>query len=90
MTSLTPLQRSPLALLLQPTSPVSSSNVTAPASPETFLRSMSHDQFTFPPKPASHASTGSGEAHEDAVLLDDASEGGSVGSTADGWSEVDA
>ncbi|KAI0283789.1 hypothetical protein BC826DRAFT_1190170 [Russula brevipes] len=66
------------------TSPLSSSNVTSPASPETFLRSMSHDQFTFPLKPAS---TGSGDAHEDAVLLDDPSEGGS---TADGWTEVDA
>ncbi|KAI0287584.1 hypothetical protein BC826DRAFT_1108354 [Russula brevipes] len=72
------------------TSPASSSNVSAPASPETFLRSMSHDQLTFPPMPASHASSGSGSAHEDAVLLDDANEGGSVGSMADGWSEVDA
>ncbi|KAI0285154.1 hypothetical protein BC826DRAFT_1109418 [Russula brevipes] len=72
------------------TNAIRSSNVIEPASPETFLGSMSHDQFTFPPKPASHASSGSGEAHEDAVLLDDASEGGSVGSTADGWSEVDA
>ncbi|KAI0285165.1 hypothetical protein BC826DRAFT_1123659 [Russula brevipes] len=66
------------------TSPLSSSNVTSPASPETFLRSMSHDQFAFPLKPAS---TGSGDVHEDAVLLDDPSEGGS---TADGWTEVDA
>ncbi|KAI0280349.1 hypothetical protein BC826DRAFT_1112201 [Russula brevipes] len=65
-------------------SPLSSSNVTFPASPETFLRSMSHDQFTFPLKPAS---TGSGEAHEDAVLLGDPGEGGS---TADGWTGVDA
>ncbi|KAI0283782.1 hypothetical protein BC826DRAFT_182730 [Russula brevipes] len=70
------------------TSPLSVSNATAPASPETFLRSVSHDILTFP-KSASHASTDSGEAHEDAVL-DDPSEGGSVGSTADGWSEVDA
>jgi hypothetical protein len=50
---------------------------------------MSHDQLTFPPKPASHASSGSGEVDEDAVLLDDTSEDGSVGSMADGWSEVD-
>jgi hypothetical protein len=70
--------------------PVSPSNVGAPTSPETFLRSMSHDQFTFPPKPTSHASMSSGEAHEGNVLFDDASEGGSVGSTANGWSEVDA
>ncbi|KAI0283773.1 hypothetical protein BC826DRAFT_182569 [Russula brevipes] len=63
------------------TSPLSFSNVTAPASPETFLRSVSHVKFTFPLKPAS---TGSGEAHEDAVLLDDPSEGGSMAEAVDG------
>jgi hypothetical protein len=69
----------------------------APGSPdpETFLTSMSHEQFTFPPKPASQSqsSTGQPEVHDDAVLVDDSdpSEGGSLkGAGDDGWSEVDA
>jgi len=57
---------------------------------EAFLTSMSHDQFTFPPKPASQSSTGPSETREDAVLVDDSSEGGSVRAADDGWSEVDA
>ncbi len=68
--------------------------VPAPArkspDPEAFLTSMSHDQFTFPPKPASQSSTGPSETREDAVFVDDSSEGGSVRAGDDGWSEVDA
>jgi hypothetical protein len=71
----------------------SPSNTTAstPPAPETFLTSMSHDQFTFPPKPAfSESSTGSGVGpDEDAVLLDDSSEGGSVKGTEEEWTEFD-
>ena len=70
--------------------------VHAPASvhgspdPETFLTSMSHDQFTFPPEPLSQSGTGPSEVHDDAVLVEDSSEGGSVKGAEDGWSEVDA
>lgn len=60
--------------------------------PETFLTSMSHDQFTFPPKSLSQSGTGPSEAHDDAVLVEDSSEGegGSAKGAEDGWSEVDA
>jgi hypothetical protein len=58
--------------------------------PETFLTSMSHDQFTFPPKLLSQSGTGATETHDDAVLVEDSSEGGSVKGAEDGWSEVDA
>lgn len=72
----------------------SPANITAPASPapETFLTSISHDQFTFPPKPSSYSASASAssEAHDDAVLVDDSSEGGSLRSVEDAWSEVDA
>jgi hypothetical protein len=70
------------------------SNTTSstPPAPETFLTSMSHDQFTFPPKPvSSQSSTGSGAAQdEDAVLVDTSSEGGSVRGTEEEWTEFDA
>lgn len=70
---------------------LSGSNTTTstPPAPETFLTSMSHDQFTFPPRPAfSQPSTSSGVAHDDdAVLVDNSSEGGSV---RDDWTEFDA
>ena len=62
--------------------------------PETFLTSLSHDHFTFPTKPASQSqssATAQGEARDDdAVLVDDSSEGGSAKGADDGWSEVDA
>jgi hypothetical protein len=65
------------------------SSAPAPSPPaETFLASMSHDQFTFPPKPASRARTA---PQDDAVLAYGSSEGedGSVkGAVDDGWSEV--
>ncbi|KAI0299032.1 hypothetical protein B0F90DRAFT_1730216 [Multifurca ochricompacta] len=71
-----------------------SSNASAPASPapETFLTSMSHDHFTFPPKPASisNSATSSAETHDDAVLVDDSVGGESERGAEDGWSEVDA
>jgi len=61
-------------------------------SPDTFLASMSHEQFTFPPKPASRARTRSesGGAQDDAVLAYGSSEGeeGSAKGADDGWSEV--
>jgi hypothetical protein len=71
----------------------SPSDITASSSPapETFLASISHDQFTFPPRPAfSQSSTGSGVAHDDdAVLVDDSSEGGSAKGTEDDWAVFD-
>jgi hypothetical protein len=71
-----------------------SSGVYVPAlpSPETFLATMSHDQFTFPPQPSySESGTVRADAQDDAVLVVDSSEeGGSVKSGEDGWSEVDA
>lgn len=68
------------------------SEVYVPASPgrETFLATMSHDQFTFPPKP-SYSDVGASPAGlQDAVLVDSSEEGESVKSGEDGWSEVDA
>jgi hypothetical protein len=79
---------------ITPVIPAAPVPTAAPRSPnsETFLTSMSHEQFTFPPKPLSLSTTGPGEAHDDAVLVDDSSEGegGSVKGAEDGWSEVDA
>lgn len=70
-----------------------SSDIYVPASPvpETFLASMSHDQFTFPPTPA-HSDSGASPvaAQDDAVLVDNSEEGESVKGGEDGWSEVDA
>ncbi|KAH9955303.1 hypothetical protein BC827DRAFT_880695 [Russula dissimulans] len=70
-----------------PTAPAARpSKITAgvPSAPEseTFLESMSHAQFTFPPKPASSQSsrTGFGEAQDDAVLVGDESSGDELGS----------
>ncbi|KAF8494405.1 hypothetical protein F5888DRAFT_1717491 [Russula emetica] len=66
---------------------------TSAAAVETFLTSLSHDQFTFPPRPAfSQSSTDSGVPYDDdAVLVDKSSEGGSVRSVEDGWTtEFDA
>jgi hypothetical protein len=73
----------------------SSSNKSAStsAAAETFLTSLSHDQFTFPPRPAfSQSSTSSGVPHDDdAVLVGNSSEDGSVRSVDDGWTtEFDA
>jgi BAG domain len=60
-----------------------------PSSDETFLASMSHDQFTFPPKPAPSSGTTSAVAQQDDVVLVDGSDGGeSVKGGEDGWSEV--
>jgi hypothetical protein len=70
-----------------------SSDVYVPASPapETFLASMSHEQFTFPPKPAySDSGASPAGAQDDVVLVDNSEEGESVKSGEDGWSEVDA
>jgi BAG domain len=84
---------------ITPTSAVpvpSSSNKfasTSAGAAETFLTSLSHDQFTFPPRPAfSQSSTNSGVPHDDdTVLVDNSSEGGSVRSVDDEWTaEFDA
>ncbi|KAF8494415.1 hypothetical protein F5888DRAFT_1717699 [Russula emetica] len=82
---------------IAPAVPVPSSSneaaSTAAAAAETYLASLSHDQFTFPPRPAfSQSSTDSGVPHDDdAVLVDKSSEGGSVRSVEDGWTtEFDA
>jgi hypothetical protein len=73
-----------------PVAPVPTRAVGSPDR-ETFLTSMSHDQFTFPPKPStSQSSTGAGEVQDDAVLVDTSSEGGSVKGAEDGWSEINA
>ncbi|KAH9062623.1 hypothetical protein EDB83DRAFT_845459 [Lactarius deliciosus] len=74
-----------------PTSKLSDVYVQSSPAPETFLASMSHDQFTFPPRPtSSDADASPAGAHDDAVLVDNSEEGGSVKSGEDGWSEVDA
>jgi hypothetical protein len=64
---------------------------TLPVSPgpETLLSSMSHDQFTFPPKPASGSNTCPATTYGDAVLVDNSDDGESVKGAEDGWSEVD-
>ncbi|KAH8982231.1 hypothetical protein EDB92DRAFT_131021 [Lactarius akahatsu] len=73
-----------------PTSRLSDVVQSSPV-PENFLASMSHDQFTFPPRPtSSDADASPAGAHDDAVLVDNSEEGGSVKSGEDGWSEVDA
>jgi BAG domain len=60
-----------------------------PSSDETFLASMSHDQFRFPPKPASRSGTTSAPAQQDDVVLVDGSDDGeSVKGGEDGWSKV--
>jgi len=74
----------------------SSSNKSASISAggtETFLTSLSQDQFTFPPRPVfSQSSTNSGVPHgDDGILVDNSSEGGSMKSVDDEWaSEFDA
>ncbi|KAH9003665.1 hypothetical protein EDB86DRAFT_2264754 [Lactarius hatsudake] len=74
-----------------PKSRLSDDDVQASPVPETFLASMSHDQFTFPPRPtSSDADASPAGAHDDAVLVDSSEEGESVKSGEDGWSEVDA
>jgi hypothetical protein len=69
---------------------ISSSNKspsTSAGTAETLLTSLSHDQFTFPPRPAfSQASTNSGVPHDDdTILVDNSSEGGSMKSVDDEW-----
>ena len=65
---------------------------STPPAPETFLTSMSHDQFTFPPRPTfSQSGAGAGVAHDDdAVLVDHSSEGSSVRGAEEEWTEFDA
>ena len=72
--------------------PPSTTAASSPPAPETFLTSMSHDQFSFPPKPAfSQPDAGTGVAHDDdAVLVDHSSEGSSVRGTEEDWTEFDA
>jgi len=73
-----------------PVAPVRTPALGSP-DPETFLTSMSHDQFTFPAKAStSQSSTGPGEVHDGAVLVDTSSEGGSVKGAEEGWSEIEA
>ena len=69
---------------------ISSSNKppsTSAGAAETFLTSLSHDQFTFPPRPAfSQSSTNSGVPHDDdTIVVDNSSEGGSMRSVDDEW-----
>ena len=70
----------------------SNKSASSPPAPETFLTSMSHDQFTFPPRPAfSQSNAGSGVANDDdAILVDRSSEGGSVKGVEEEWTEFDA
>ena len=71
--------------------PSSDVNVSTLPAPESFLASMSRDQFTFPPKPAySDSGASAGGARDDVVLVDSSEEGESVKSGEDGWSEIDA
>jgi BAG domain-containing protein len=68
-------------------SPLNESASTSAAAAETFLTSLSHDQFRFPPRPAfSQSSTNLGASHEDdAILVDNSSEGGSLRGVEDEW-----
>jgi hypothetical protein len=74
----------------------SSSNKSASTSAgdgETFLTSLSQDQFSFPPRPAfSQSITNSGVSHnDDVVVADNSTEGGSMRSMDDEWTtEFDA
>jgi hypothetical protein len=66
---------------------------TSAGAGETFLTSLSQDQFTFPPRPAfSQSGKNSGVPQDDdAVLVDNSNEGGSVRSVDDEWTaEFDA
>ena len=67
-------------------------SASSPPAAEAFLTSMSHDQYTFPPRPAfSQSNTGPGVAHDDdAILVDRSSEGGSVRGVEEEWTEFDA
>ena len=90
--TITPALLAPAAAVV-PVSSSSNKSASPSAGPaETFLTSLSHDQFTFPPRPTfSQSSTNSGVPHDDdAVLLDNSSEGGSGRSVEDEWTEFDA
>ena len=81
--TITPASVAPVVLAHGSSNKSDSSSVAA----ETFLTSLSHDQFTFPPRPAfsqSNAKPGVPQ-DDDAVLVDNSSEGGSVRSVDDGW-----
>jgi len=84
ITTITPAHVAPAVRV---PSPSNESASTSAAAPETFLASLSHDQFIFPPRPAfSQSSTNSGASHEDdTVLVDDSSEGGSSRGVEDEW-----
>jgi hypothetical protein len=70
--------------------PASAPSSGSPA-PDTFLASLSHDQFTFPPKPAySQSGASAAGAQDDVIVVDNSEEGESVKSGEDGWSEVDS
>ena len=79
-----------------PAVPVSSSSnksASSAAGAETFLTSLSHNQFSFPPRPAFPQSiTNSGVSHnDDVVVADNSTEGGSMRSMDDEWTtEFDA
>jgi BAG domain-containing protein len=85
--SITTITPAPVAPAVHVPSSSNESASTSAAAAETFLTSLSHDQFIFPPRPAfSQSSTNSGASHEDdAVLVDDSSEGGSSRGVEDEW-----
>ena len=91
--SIATITPAPVASAVSVHSSSNKSASTSAAAAETYLTSLSHDQFTFPPRPAfSQLSTNPGAPHDDdAVLVDNSSEGGSVRSVDDGWTtEFDA
>ncbi|KAI0268403.1 hypothetical protein BGY98DRAFT_353220 [Russula aff. rugulosa BPL654] len=91
--SITTITPAPVARAVPGPSSSDKSASTSAAGAETFLTSLSHDQFTFPPRPAfSQTSTNSGVSQDDdAVVVDNSSEGGSMRSVDDEWAtEFDA
>jgi hypothetical protein len=91
--SITTITPAPLARAVPGPGSSDKSASTSAAGAETFLTSLSRDQFTFPPRPAfSQTSTNSGVSQDDdAVVVDNSSEGGSLRSVDDEWAtEFDA
>jgi len=84
ITTITPARVAPAVPVPSPSNQTATTSATAA---ESFLTSLSSDQFTFPPRPAfSQSSTGSGVSHDDdAVLVDNSSESGSVRGVEDEW-----
>ena len=85
--SLTTITAAPVAPAIALTRSLDKSSSTSAGAGETFLTSLPQEQFTFPRRPAfSQSSRNSGVPQDDdAVLVDNSSEGGFVRSVDDEW-----